>query len=51
MLGAADELADPEGKAINDYIVGESVKVTDGPSRTSGRCRRGEQRKRKLKVM
>ena len=29
MLGAADELSDPEGG--NDYLVGEKVKVSDGP--------------------
>lgn len=29
MLGAADELADPEG--TNDYLVGEKVKVSEGP--------------------
>ncbi len=31
MLGAADELADPEANVEANFMVGESVKVIDGP--------------------
>ena len=51
MLGAADELADPEGNAIVDFIVGESVKVTDGPFKGfPGVVEEVNNEKRKLKV-
>ena len=29
MLGIADELSDPTQEGVNDYIVGETVKITD----------------------
>ena len=51
MLGATDELADPEGNAIVDFIVGESVKVTDGPFKGfPGVVEEVNNEKRKLKV-
>lgn len=31
MLGAADEIAEAEENGVNDYMVGETVKVADGP--------------------
>ena len=45
------ELADPEGNAIVDFIVGESVKVTDGPFKGfPGVVEEVNNEKRKLKV-
>lgn len=47
MLGAADELAEPE----SDFIVGEQVKVTDGPFKDfHGVIEEVNPEKRKLKV-
>ena len=31
MLGVADEFSDPTEDGVNDYIVGETVKVNEGP--------------------
>ncbi len=51
MLGAVDELADPDG-GINDYIVGEKVKVGDGPFKGfEGVVETVNAEKRKLTVM
>ena len=51
MLGAADELSDPEAEGVNDYIVGESVKVNEGPFKGFlGVIEEVNQEKRKLKV-
>lgn len=52
MLGAADELCDTPDSEINDYIVGESVKVTDGPfNGFIGTIEKVDREKRKLTVM
>ena len=52
MLGAADEIAEAESDGVNDYIVGERVKVTDGPFKdVSGIIEEVNREKRKLKVM
>ena len=52
MLGAADEIAEAESDGVNDYIVGERVKVTDGPFKDfSGIIEEVNREKRKLKVM
>lgn len=49
MLGAADELAEPDG--TNDYLVGETVKVNDGPFKGfEGVIEEVNREKRKLKV-
>lgn len=52
MLGAADEISEAESDGVNDYIVGERVKVTDGPFKDfSGVIEEVNREKRKLKVM
>ena len=52
MLGAVDEIAEAETDSVNDYIVGERVKVTDGPFKDfSGIIEEVNREKRKLKVM
>ncbi|MCM1066319.1 MAG: transcription termination/antitermination protein NusG [Muribaculaceae bacterium] len=52
MLGAADEIAEAEAEGINDYMVGESVKVNDGPFKDFiGVIEEVNREKRKLKVM
>lgn len=52
MLGAADEISEAESEGVNDYIVGERVKVTDGPFKDfSGVIEEVNREKRKLKVM
>lgn len=49
MLGAADEMSLDDG---NDYIVGESVKVNDGPFKGfTGVIEEVNREKKKLKVM
>ncbi len=51
MLGAADELSDAAAEG-NDFIVGEAVKVTDGPfSGFDGVIEEVNREKKKLKVM
>lgn len=52
MLGMADELADVTDDGINDYLVGETVKVTDGPfGGFTGEIEEVDREKKKLKVM
>lgn len=52
MLGAADELSDPSGAEVNDYIVGETVKVNDGPfNGFTGTIEKVDREKKKLTVM
>ena len=52
MLGAADEIAETESDGVNDYIVGERVKVNEGPFKDfSGVIEEVNREKRKLKVM
>lgn len=52
MLGAADEHQESEDGMINDYIVGETVKVNDGPfNGFTGVIEEVNKEKRKLKVM
>ncbi len=52
MLGAADEQQEVEESGVNDYIVGETVKVNYGPfSGFSGVIEEVNKEKRKLKVM
>ena len=52
MLGAADELFDPTDNEINDYIVGETVKVKEGPfNGFTGTIEKVDREKRKLTVM
>ena len=52
MLGAADEIAVAEAEGVNDYMVGESVKVNDGPFKDFiGVIEEVNREKRKLKVM
>lgn len=36
MLGTADELADPTDDGVNDYVVGETVKITDAACAFNG---------------
>lgn len=52
MLGVADELAEAESEGINDYMVGETVKVADGPFKGFlGVIEEVNREKRKLKVI
>ena len=52
MLGTADEAADPDSFEVNDYIVGETVKVNDGPfNGFTGTIEKVDREKRKLVVM
>jgi transcription termination/antitermination factor nusG len=52
MLGAADEQQEAEDGGINDYIVGETVKVNYGPfNGFTGIIEEVNKEKRKLKVM
>lgn len=52
MLGMADELNDAEAGGVNDFIVGETVKVNYGPfSGFAGTIEEVNREKRKLKVM
>ncbi len=52
MLGAADELTDPTSEEINDYIVGETVKVNEGPfNGFTGTIEKVDREKKKLVVM
>ncbi len=50
-LGTADELIDPTYDEINDYIVGENVKVNEGPfNGFTGIVEEVNKEKKKLKV-
>ena len=52
MLGAADEIAEAEAEGVNDYMVGESVKVNEGPFKDFiGIVEEVNRERRKLKVM
>ncbi|MDE6612545.1 MAG: transcription termination/antitermination protein NusG [Muribaculaceae bacterium] len=52
MLGAADEIAEAEAEGVNDYMVGESVKVNEGPFKDFiGVVEEVNKERRKLKVM
>ena len=52
MLGMADEMADMIVDSLNDYIVGESVKVIVGPfDGFTGEIEEVDREKKKLKVM
>ena len=52
ILGKVDELADTEEKINIPFVVGESVKVTDGPFNSfSGTIEEINEEKKKLKVM
>lgn len=52
MLGAADELSDPTNVEVNDYIVGETVKVNDGPfNGFTGTIEKVDRERKKLTVM
>ena len=52
MLGVADELSDPESGELNNYIVGENVKVVDGPfNGFPAVVEEVNREKKKLKVM
>lgn len=51
MLGMADEMAEVTDDGINDYLVGESVKVINGPfSGFAGEIEEVDREKKKLKV-
>lgn len=51
MLGTADDLIDPTDDETNDYIVGETVKVNEGPfNGFSGIVEEVNREKKKLKV-
>ncbi|MDE7152920.1 MAG: transcription termination/antitermination protein NusG [Muribaculaceae bacterium] len=52
MLGTADELTDSNDGEVNDYVVGETVKVNDGPFKGfNGEIDEVYPEKKKLKVM
>ncbi len=52
MLGAADDLSDPSETEVNDYIVGETVKVNEGPfNGFIGTIEKVDREKKKLTVM
>lgn len=52
MLGTADSLADVSEEGVNDYMVGESVKVNFGPfSGFTGEIEEVDRERKKLKVM
>lgn len=52
MLGMADQMADITVDSINDYLVGESVKVISGPfSGFTGEIEEVDRDKKKLKVL
>lgn len=52
MLGTADELIDETEEGVNDYLVGETVKVTFGPfNGFTGEIEEVDREKKKLKVM
>lgn len=52
MLGMADQMADVTVDSINDYLVGESVKVISGPfSGFTGEIEEVDRDKKKLKVL
>ena len=52
MLGMADEMADVTVDSLNDYIVGETVKVIFGPfNGFTGEIEEVDRDKKKLKVM
>ncbi len=52
MLGAADDLIDPNDSDVNDYIVGETVKVNEGPfNGFTGTIEKVDREKKKLVVM
>ena len=51
MLGTADEMMQPEAEPVDDYVVGEPVKVTAGPfSGFSGGIREINSDRKKIKV-
>ena len=51
MLGTADAFIDPTDDEINDYIVGETVKVNEGPfNGFTGIVEEVNKEKKKLKV-
>jgi transcriptional antiterminator NusG len=52
MLGTADDFSDPQMDDVNDYMVGETVKVNEGPfNGFSGIIEELNKEKKKLKVM
>ena len=52
MLGAADEQQESDDDVLNDFIVGETVKVNFGPfNGFTGEIEEVNREKRKLKVM
>ncbi len=52
MLGAVDDLAEPADNEVNDYIVGETVKVNEGPfNGFTGTIEKVDREKKKLTVM
>ena len=52
MLGAVDDLTDPADNEVNDYIVGETVKVNAGPfNGFTGTIENVDREKKKLIVM
>ncbi|MDE5688028.1 MAG: transcription termination/antitermination protein NusG [Paramuribaculum sp.] len=52
MLGTADAMADVTEEGLNDYIVGETVKVNFGPfSGFTGEIEEVDRERKKLKVM
>ena len=52
MLGAVDDLTEPADNEVNDYIVGETVKVNEGPfNGFTGTIEKVDREKKKLIVM